>query len=267
MNNIFNFNRFWLLAKKNFTEQRWQVLGLLLVAVLLSSLTYEPYKLNDTGRWQQEIILNLAVMLGGSLLSFLLFSQYSENAKGYHFLLTPASSFEKWLINFLLIHGAYFGVYLLFFRALDSFHVNNFYKLLENTPNLTASQIKAYKSNVHVYYFDSYDFKNLLTLYFYLTGMMAIGTTYFNKFALPKVIFFAVLPIGAFVHTHDWAVRFFFRDVPSYRGWTYGRVFFNGAEPVEIPDFYANFLQFCFFYGLPFLLWLVAWLRLRDKEI
>ncbi len=267
MNNLFHFNRFWLLAKKTFTEQRWQVVGILLVAVLLSSLTYEPYTLNDTSFFQREIILNLAVMLGGSLLSFLLFSQYNESAKGYHYLLTPASSFEKWLINFLLLHGVFFGVYLLFFRFLDSFHINNFYKLLENTPNLSAAQIKNHKKNINIYAYDSYDFKNLLTLYFYLTGMMAIGATYFNKFALPKTIFLAALPLGAFVHVHDWAMRFFFRDVPIYRGWTYGKVHFNGAAPIEIPDFYASLLQFCFFYGLPIALWWVILLRLRDKEI
>lgn len=267
MNNTFNFNRFWLFAKKTFIEQRWQVLGLLFIAVLLSFMTYKPYSLLENTSIQQEIILNLAVMLGGGLLSFFLFSQYNENAKGYHFLLTPASSFEKWLVYFLLIHGVYFSVYLLFFSILDNFHINNFYKLLDNTPNLTPAKIKIYKENIHVYSFDSLDFKRLLTLYFYLTGMVAIGSTYFNKFALPKIIFFAVLPIGAFVHTHDWAMRFFFRNVPIYRGWTYGMVHFNGAEPVAIPDFYANFLQLCFFYGLPFSLWLVALLRLRDKEI
>lgn len=101
MNNTFNMNRFWLLVRRQWTENKkvylllWGVILISLVGLTIFSEKYDQYMLHI-----------LLFCFGGCVMVTTLFSRWSDFGRSSFFLLLPASSTEKFLC------GLFYGLIL-----------------------------------------------------------------------------------------------------------------------------------------------------------
>jgi hypothetical protein len=268
MNDIFNLRRFGLLFKKTLLEQWLQLLGVLAASIVLTWLFYHPYSVKLLDIYPNTDIVAGILTLCGIVLTFFIFSHFADDAKGYNYLLLPTSFFEKWLCGFLIIGVVFFTIYLAFFRFLDSRCVEIFHKeLMVVAHKYNPEMVKNYLNQVQIQHFDAPNFKRIFALFFILTSGTAIGSLYFNKNAFIKIPLSFLAIICAYIFLHRTVLSSFFNpieinDIPSLELVT----FVNGGS-IHLPQAYDNFIDWFFYYGLPIILWLIALIRLREKEI
>ncbi len=266
MNEILNIRRFGLLFKKLLFEQPLQTFGLLGVVLVGTLLFYQPYSLQNMRYGDAEQILNFVLFLGGGSLTFFMFSHFSDNAKGYTYLLMPSSYFEKWLCGFIVVCVLFLGIYLTFFRIVDSTYVNAFHKELANTKELSPQTVRNFLRTVQILRFDSEYFKRSLALFFLLTGATAVGSLYFNKNAFVKIFIGVIAVVWMYLFVNGWINSYFFKDVPISTS-SFGNVHLIEDGSVTLSKAHWDIVLILFYYCLPTALWLIALIRLREKEI
>jgi hypothetical protein len=268
MNDIFNVRRFGLLFKKLLLEQSLQLFGVLVVAIVLTLLFYKPYNVKTLDIYPNFDIMPGILIISGITLTFFLFSHFSDNAKGYNFLLLPTSFFEKWLSGFLITGVLFFSIYLVFFRVWDSYCVDTFHKeLLVQAEKYNPEMVKNYLEKVQIQHFDSPLYKRIFAIFFMMTSGTAICSLYFNKNAFIKIPLSLLGIVSGYIFLHKTVLAAFFntieiQDIPNL-----GLVSFAKGGSIRLPQVYDNFIDVVFYYGLPIILWLIALIRLREKEI
>jgi len=101
MNDTFNINRFWLLVRRQWTENKkvylllWGVISISVMVLQFFSAFNEPY-----------ILYILLFCFSGCALSTTLFSRWSDYSRSSFYLLLPASVTEKFLC------GLFYGIFL-----------------------------------------------------------------------------------------------------------------------------------------------------------
>ena len=266
MNEILNLRRFGLLFKKLLFEQPLQTFGLLGIALIGTLLFYQPYSLQNIRYGDAEQILNFVLFLGGGSLTFFMFSHFSDNAKGYSYLLMPSSYFEKWLCGFIVVCVLFLGIYLTFFRIVDSTYVNAFHKELANTKELSPQTVRSFLREVQIIRFDSEYFKRSLALFFILTGATAVGCLYFNKNAFVKIFIGIIAVVWIYIFMNNGINNYFFKGVHIGTS-SFGRVYMMEEGTVTLSKAQWDIVDILFYYCLPTALWLIALIRLREKEI
>lgn len=265
MNDTFNFRRFGLLFKKTLLEQSIQTFGLLALAFVATFLLYRPYNTNLIRFGDQEQTLHLVLFLGGGSLSFFMFNHYSENTKGYSHLLLPSSYFEKWLSGFTICL-LFLGIYLAFFRLIDSTYVNAFFDELAHSKNAPRDTMVNFSKQLQILSYNTYSFQNSLALFFILTGATAVGSLYFNKNAFVKIFIAIMFLIWSYIFLNAMIAEYFFQNILIVRNF-FGGVYLINDGIVVLPQVYQNILTILFNYCLPIALWFIALIRLREKEI
>lgn len=271
MNDIFNTRRFGLVFKKTLFEHPLQTFGVLGIAIIATFLLYHPYKCDSNSiqiRGEMEIITIILFLSGGSLV-FFLFSQFSDSAKGYNYLLLPSSYFEKWLSGLITTCVLFLGIYLVFFRLLDSHCVNTFHNaLLANQKTHSPQVVQSYLRQVQVLQFDSPDFKTRFSLFFILTGATAVGSLYFNKNAFIKIFLILIGLIWAYIFLNNFTSEYFFKGIRIMTNpYSFGSVIIENGGKITLQKEYKNLFEILFSYCLPIVLWLIALIRFREKEI
>jgi hypothetical protein len=268
MNDIFNFNRFGLLFKKIFLEQGLQLLGAMAVAIVLTLLFYHPYNAKLLDTYPDYDIAPSIFVLSGITLTYFVFGHFADNAKGYNYLLLPASFFEKWLCGLLITGVLFFTIYLIFFRIWDSHCVDTFHKeLLAEAPKYNPDMVKNYLEQVQILRFDSPFFKRVFALFFMLAGGTAVASLYFNKNAFIKIPLSILGIMSAYIFLHRMVLASFFKTIEIDDRPSLELVSFVNGGHIFLPKVYLNVIDLVFYYGLPVILWLIALIRLREKEI
>ncbi len=271
MNNIFNLRRFGLLFKKTLFEHPLQTFGVLCIALVATFLFYHPYKCdsNSIQIGDNTPFIMTILFLSGSSLVFFQFSQFSDNAKGYNYLLLPSSYFEKWFSGLIMTCVLFLGIYLVFFRLIDSYCVNTFHNaLLANEKTHSPQIAQIYLRRVQILRYDSPDFKNIFSLFFIITGATAVGSLYFNKNAFVKIFLTLIGLIWAFIFLNSFIPEYFFKGIHiRTHPYLIGRVIIENGGTITLKNEYINLIEILFFYCLPIVLWLIALIRFREKEI
>jgi hypothetical protein len=268
MNNTFELKRFGLVFKKLLFERSLWLLGYFILVVLLTWYVYAVAR-GDTHIGHivhQSESFSIGLIVGGILFTNSAFNYFSNQNEGYAYLLLPASFFEKWLSSLLLL-SLFVVCFLLFFRTLDTIYMANFraQMLLKN--------------------YNPYDFKRLYdsakampfrgngiiftyTFFLIITGITALSTLYFNKAAIPRAL---LLFFGFTV-----AFYFFNAKIADVIFGTQTRIHLpqmlsislnKTHEVVALPPPYFAILSVIFYYFLPAIFWLIALVRMREKEI
>ena len=263
MNNTFNLKRFWWLFRKTLLEKPLQTFGFTGLVLIIILILYVALKSIWGFGAAQNIAFIWGLPGGAFFLAAFVFGHFSSNASGSSYLTLPASHFEKWLCG-ILIAGILFPVlFLLFFRAMDAAFVTAYHNSLD-----PASPF--YKQNYEdVFVFDLTGriAKSVYAIFLILSGAMFTGALYFNKLSFIKTaiatcIFFTLL---------------------FFVNWFLGRIFFGSisdAAPfqrvvipvgkeegsLELPSAWATFFNYSVWYIIPAFFWLLAFMRLREKE-
>jgi hypothetical protein len=263
MRNVFNIRRFALLFKKTIMERPAQLSGLIGLMLVVIFMLYFIFKTAVGFGPAQNIAFIWGLAGGGCFLASFVFGYFSSNANGSSYLTLPASHFEKWLCG-VLITGVFFPlVFLLFFRMMDAGFVALYHRSLDPTSPLYKEQFSA----VYLFSFTGRIATTVYSTFFIFTGTAIVGSLYFNKAAFIKTaLLFCAICFALFGLNWLFADLLFgridgafpFRDVDLLVGKSVGSV--------ELSQHAFKIVSYAMAYCLPVLLWMVAYIRLREKE-
>lgn len=263
MNNIFSIKRFGWFFKKTILERPVQLLGFVVLALALDFLVYAFSKFTGGFEVAQNASFLLGIIGGGCLLASFVYSHFSTNASGSSFLTLPASQLEKWLCGIIITGVLYVAVFLLFFRIMDLVFISIYHNGLDPKGPFYKEMYDA----VLPFPLNGFVAKKAYEMFLNFAGAMLVGSLYFNKAAFIKVALIACgFCFGAFL-LNLFIANLFFKNVdnafPYFLVWiTVGKDRGRLELPGNILDTVSIFFQFI----IPFILWSLAFLRLREKE-
>jgi len=215
MNSLFNFNRFWLLIKRQWLEFGKIYLISLLVVTCVLVIFYMwnlpdpeqrlPY--NGDGVLSIYFRIPLFLTLGFIFISIIASSYFSllgQKPKAIIELMTPASILEKWLCS--LLYTGIFSVFsfLLVFYLTDLAFVKYIEKSIGHitfswssgvhpTPRTGAVTVKTLFSE----FFTHRELLSLSAVPFMITSIFLLGSVYFNRFHYIKTAVTVMIFFGA----------------------------------------------------------------------
>jgi hypothetical protein len=266
MNNFFNFNRFALLVKRQWVENRKLFLMAMLVLVGMGIVTYSinldwdlGILMNVESRYQ---IFIMGFFLGGSLFTNYVFKDLSDKNSSTSFLMIPASHFEKQLSACIYAFIIFPIVFLSIFFLLDFVFVNY--------SNGIQEQILAKKGIQENKYFFNFiantkDFQTafLILAWVVVQAFVVLGSISFMRWSYIKTGFagFAIiLAISLFVGLMQ---KMFLNDLYQ----EVLRVQGNRVYPDDNNIFNKEFLSFTLKYVLTPLFLIIAYFKLKEKQI
>lgn len=283
MNQIFDFNRWWLLVGKHWSENRKKyLLSLSAIAGLLIIFYVFALLIEPRSPVPEDIQINtfyVGLFGIGCLYASFLFSELASGPRAMNFLTVPASHFEKLLVSLL------FGVIIFFVAYTLVFHIVNFSMM--NIGNAVAkSQWEGdshaagevfTRTKVADVFFEANRkpgqpnvFYYLLLCYFAVQSLFILGSVYFPKFSFIKTVIVGVLVVLFF----SFLIGKIFQDtMPQgvhYNGLTSWRLIQEGVDSysvVRLPSWIEDVLVFVFKFALAPILWVTTYFRLKEKEI
>lgn len=263
MNNTFNLKRFGLLLKKTLLEKPMQMFGFTGLIFIFILIVYYIVKTFVNFQVAQNISFLWGLVGGDFILASFMFNYFSTTAGGSSYLTLPVSNFEKWLCAVLIAAVLYPLIFMVFYRIMDAGFVAAYHHSLD--PNGPFYKIRY--DAVYLLSFGDRMPRIVYPMFLVFSGMMLIGSLYFNKVALVKtalaicIVFFAIYGLNylfarlIFSNIDD---AFPFQHVAILVGKEVGSV----ELPKSVHDPVWYFINF----GFPVILWAVSFIRLREKE-
>jgi hypothetical protein len=263
MNNTFNAKRFVLLFKKTLLEKPMQMFGFTGLIFLFILMLYYLMKTFATFQAAQNLSFLWGLVGGDFILASFVFNYFSSNASGSSYLTLPVSNFEKWLCGVIIAGILYPLVFLLFYRIMDAGFVAAYHNSLDPSGPFYNIRYDA----VYIFPFDGRIPRISYSMLFFFSGIMLIGSLYFNKVALVKVaLFITILCFGIYGLNYLFA-SFMFKNIDDAFPFQHVAILV-GKEvgSVELPKNVHDPIWYFINWGLPVVLWAVAFIRLREKE-
>jgi hypothetical protein len=264
VNDTFNLQRFGFLFKKTILERPLQLLGIMALS-LIATLTIFSVCVYFN-HWKDAHVMSFAwgYVGGGIILSSVIFSYFNTNASGAAYLILPASSFEKWFCGVLISGILFTAVFLLFFRLMDTIAI----VIYHNSLDKTIPDYKYLYSSATVFPFDDRQVQFNYYVFLNFAGASLLGSLYFNKANFIKTAL-VIIALFAFMMGVNWLIaRMFFSNLNSaFPYLSVGLQIGNDYRMINVsPDAEQRFTA-CLKYVVPVILWLTAYIRLREKEI
>ena len=212
----------------------------------------------------QSESFGIGLAIGGMLWVTAGFSYFSNKTEGYNFLIFPASHFEKWLSVVLLL-GLFIIFYCSFFRILDAAYMAHFRNNLDTA--MKPEQYKRLYDSAKVMPFLSNNLRYNYLIFFNITGAMAIGALYFNRMALIKTLFVCVGVFAGLEGLNKQLINTIFPlEMHTTVFWRTVHVA-SSDQFISLPSPFDTLHLVFLNYLLPVALWLIALIRLREKEL
>jgi len=201
---------------------------------------------------------------GGCLLASVVFGYFSTNAAGAAYITLPASAFEKWLCGVLITGVFYTGIFLVFYRLMDTAFITAYHNGLDkNNP-----AYRAMYDDVYINRYDSFMVRQSFTFFLNLAGAMLLGSLYFNRVAIVKTGITVVVTVAGIYFLNLGLAHLFFNSVDG--AVPFSGVFIrtgNELGRIEMPYKYLRMALISFQYIIPAILWYTAYIRLKGKQI
>ena len=294
MNQFFDAGRWWLLVGRHWSENKKKyTLSLIAMAGLL--LLWFVFMLITESRHSMETSTQVAtyyfgLFLVGCLFGSVIFADLGSKNKGLNFLVIPASHAEKLLcalfysvLMFFVCYTALFYITDLIMLKLSNAVVYSHW-LKEHTPGgefepqKLANVFYEYKSGSKPNYLGY-----LLLFYVALQSAFIAGSIYFSSFSFIKTIIsllviglftafvfdklvMRMLPPGTYMNSLTGYHIYTVKDAPEVNGITISSNV-TTDKVVSLPRWIDVLLTFLLQYAFAPLFWLVAYFRLKEKEI
>ncbi|WP_316635955.1 hypothetical protein [uncultured Flavobacterium sp.] len=264
MNDVFDIKRFTWLLKKSVLEQPAMLIGLLAVTITITLLTYAIVQsMIGIGKAQLSAFI-LGFLVGGSFMASSVFGYFSSKSNGVSYLLLPASHLEKWLCGIIISGVLFVIIYLGFYRLIDVFFVNSYRNNLDHN----AINYQILYNSVEIFSFNNSISRLVFATFFNISGAMLLGSLYFNKVSYIKVsLLICILIIGTYFLNLFFA-SFFFEHIDL--AVPFRNIFLKVDKEIgiiDMPSAPANAASFAIAYLIPAALWVLAYLRLKEKEV
>jgi hypothetical protein len=272
MNQFFSFNRFSLLVAKHWADNKKRYLlsviafiGLL-IAWFIFTLLVDPG--DAIGKGMQMTTYFFLLFAVGSFYANQYFRDLGSRARGINFLLVPASAFEKILCGLLYTVVLFFVVFTSAFYLVDALMVSIAEGFLAvNTPEKDKGLVNIFEAASLP--FDDQSGINILLIFFAIQSAFLLGSVYYAKYSFIKtiisgfVVFFIIfcfvyflsdlMPKGEYANGFLMSYRIDNQDKDDYL--------------VRIPGWLGQAVYFLLMYGTTPFLWIVTYVRLKEKQV
>lgn len=264
MNDFFELRRFGFLLRKTIFERPVQLVGIAGLSLAATFVIYAGalYFMGSLPAQNLSFVYGFAG--GGSFLASVVFSYFTTNASGSAYLTLPASAFEKWLCGILIVGVFYTSIFLVFYRLMDVSFITAYHNGLDkNSPDY-----KYLYDARHIYTFDNNLVEQSVLIFLNFAGALMVGSLYFNKVSAVKTAILYLAFVGLIFLLNLAVAHMLFNDVD----WAtpFNNVFIvvgDTTGSVDLPKGGSQFAHIAFMYIIPGILWLTAYIRLREKEI
>ena len=273
MNQFFNLHRFSLLVAKHWADnkKRYVLSVLAFIGLLVGWYTFTI--LIDSrfpmGQGLQMVTFFFSLFTVGSFYASQYFRDLGSRSKGINFLLVPASAFEKALCSLLYTVVLFFVVFTLSFYLVDIVMVWIAHNFITDIPYPEDQQGLLNVFDAAKIHASPKTTVNILWIYFSLQSVFLLGSVYFEKYSFIKtviagfVLFFIffcfvyilydLMPKGDYVNG----------ILTSYRIKNHGKEDYV----VKLPDWIGQLLYYIFMYGTAPFLYIVTYVRLKEKQV
>lgn len=272
MNSTFQFDRWLLLVKQHWAENRKRyLLAMLALAGLLIMwfsfrLIAEPSLPMD--KETQVFTYYFLLFASGSFFASQFFRDLSSRSRGINFLLIPASSFEKFLCSFLVVVVLYFITYTAIFYTVDALMV-----MIANSVHPDYNQPGATKAVVESAFAKLGNLNGtpyIFAAYFAVQSAFLLGSIYFQKYSLVKTCI-SIFSFFLFIYlTQELMMEIFLPKGSSLMGLT-SFVITNKASQqdvlIALPDWVQDLLEVITYFGFSLWFWWITYNRLKEKEV
>jgi len=263
MNNTFNAKRFGLLLKKTTLEKPIQMFGFTGLIFLFILIVYYIFKTFVNFQAAQNVSFLWGLVGGDFILASFMFNYFNSTASGSSYLTLPVSSFEKWLCAVVIAGILYPLIFMGVYRIMDAGFVTAYHNGLDPSGPFYKIRYDA----VYLLSFKGFLARQCYPMFLVYSGMMLIGSLYFNKVALVKVALAICILFFAIYGLNYLFARLMFTNIDNafpflHVGILVGKEVGSVELPKNAHDTYWNFMTFV----LPAILWIVAFIRLREKE-
>jgi hypothetical protein len=265
MNQFFDMQRWLLLLRKHWGENRKTMLLAVIAIAGLQLVWYFLYLLMNRGRpldeFMQLLTFFFGLYLAGCLYASMLFSDLATKPKGINFMMIPASRFEKLLCTLVFGVVLFFIVYTLVFYIVDIPVVKLANSVPQKVINIFAGPSdKPFADRNQSFYF--------LLIFFALQSAFALGSVYAPKFSFIKtslviliICVFTALLIGK-VLDPLMPEGYFYDSITTYK-----LIGVPGEIAVRLPQWVHDTVIYLFQYSFVPIFWVTAYLRLKEKQI
>jgi hypothetical protein len=263
MNDIFQFKRFRLYFIKIILERPAQILGTFALSFSVVIFVYLLFKFMGNIGAGQFISFTIGLVGGGCFLASQVFGYFTDAASSASYLTLPVSVFEKWLCGFLLVGIIYLGLFLLFFRGLDSLFVY----LYHNSLNRNDARYRDQYDSVYVF---SYFGESLSVFIFFVNAAaaMMVGSLYFNKVGFIKVALVICVIYFFTVMLNFVICSILFKDLQ--RPFPFHNIDIRNGDDwgvIVMPSAFNRLYDVLAIYILPAIFLILSFIRLREKEV
>jgi hypothetical protein len=277
MNSVFDFNRWLLYISKHWHENKRKYLlslgaiGGLMVLWFSFLMIVNPR--NAIGDNMQQITYFVGLFLTGCLYASLIFSELSEGPKAMHYLLTPASLLEKLLSAILYGVILFFISYTIMFYAVDLIMVKVGNGVAQAVMEREHRPFNHPTEVVNVFMTPDRNGVNLnfylLLIYFGIQSIFQLGSIYFEKYQYIKTLVSGLIVFLVLVFFMHKVLGSFMPDGGFWKPFTIYRIFDHqkGELSIQLPEWFSMIMLFLIKYTLAPSLWVVAYFRLKEKEV
>ena len=273
MNQFFNINRFSLLVVKHWADNRKRYLLSVLAFIGLLIGWFVFTMLIDSrvmmGKSLQMVTYFFSLFLVGSFYANQYFRELGSRSRGINFLLVPASGFEKILCSLLFTAILFFIVFTAAFYLVDVMMVEiskGFRPIYMQESEKGVMNVFT-AANLH---FEKDSTLNFLVVFFSIQSVFLLGSVYFQKYSFIKtiisgfVIFFIVFLFMYFLYDMMPKGDYVNGRLTSYRVKTHDKSIYH---LVSIPAWPGQLLYYMLMYAVGPFLWLVTYVRLKEKQV
>ena len=265
MNNTFDFNRFSLLVKRQWIENKKLFLmasfGIVGIIIVIDSLLMRwEYGYIDT--IPRFSIFLLSFYFGGSVFTNYVLKDLSDKNSSTSFLLVPASHFEKFLTGTFYAFIIFPTVFLTLFYVVDYGFVNIGNNIKDGLKVPSVKNIQ-----LHTYIINNKNIREMLGeivgFWLVIQAFILMGAAQFEGRSYIKTAFmgFALLfLIGFVIYVSN---KFLLSDITEqFQNKGYSREL---VKPTK--DMIGGILGICLIYVLPPILLVTAYLKLKEKQV
>lgn len=275
MNSYFNFNRWLLYIGKHWNENKKRYLMSLGAIGGLVVLWYSFLIIVDKSypmvMDMQIIVYYVGLFLTGCLFASIQFNDLGDGPKGISYLLLPASLLEKLLNAILFSVVLYFICYTAVYYIVDFIMVKVSNSLMAATyedtnrvgfhPQEVANVFVSRNTPVNHFFY-------LLIIYFSIQSIFLLGSIYFSKHSYIKTLVWGLIVFLVLVFFEHKIIESFMPHGSFFKPFTIYRVFENGKDlMIRLPEWFSSIMLFLIMYTLVPVLWIVTYLRLKEKEV
>jgi hypothetical protein len=271
MNNTFDFNRFSLLVKRQWVENKklflmasFAIIGL---GILLYSLT-SNWNRGDISNAVQVLFFTGGLFFAGTFFTNYVFKDFSDKNSTTHFLMTPSSHLEKLLSGCVYSFIVFPIVFLAIYFVADYFFVgfaNSFHHNLVAKKSLIDN---SWKENILFYEQLSEKprtfLQPLIGMWFLTQSATIIGTIMFTRWSYIKTAFICLASIIALGFLSNYIFDFMIGDYDKeVTAKTHN--FYLLIKPTK--DMLMDITIICLKYVFTPILLLIAYFKLKEKQV